>query len=183
MCIYVWMIWRIFYFLFLFSIRGKKKFHRITCAIMLLNALHLRAKVIVFQNVMRKRTESVSVSRKYPTGWWNGFFNINVIHDNCYTILLWLINHWPKDFSLFLFLIFIPFFFFFKPEMLTSFLQAWDKYKIIRYEAGNQSRTLSLIEWSYSKMVRKKSFKPSVKSIRAIQKANGMEDCWVRYRI
>lgn len=99
---------------------GKKKFHRITCAIMLLNALHLRAKVIVFQNVMRKRTESVSVSRKYPTGWWNGFFNINVIHDNCYTILLWLINHWPKDFSLFLFLIFIPFLFFFLSQRCSQ---------------------------------------------------------------
>lgn len=61
-----------FYFLFLFAIRGKKKLHRITCAIMLLKALHphnvylLHAKVTVFQNVIR--TESVSVSRKDPTG-------------------------------------------------------------------------------------------------------------------
>lgn len=76
-------------FLFPVSVcnREKKKMHRITCAIMLLKALHphnvylLHAKVIVFQNLIR--TESVSVSRKDPTGWWNGFFSISGIHNNC----------------------------------------------------------------------------------------------------
>mgnify|MGYP001852448890 CR=1 FL=1 len=37
--------------------------------------------------------------------------------------------------------------------------------------------TLSLIERSNSKMIRKKSFKPSILSITTVQKANGTENC------